>query len=164
VYREHVGAVFAFLAYSVDRHVAEDLTANAFERVVRHWGRYDAARASERTWILSIARNTLIDHYRRQSHRNATSLDAHPLLMDSLVEQDDPLARSMADDAFVDRLSGLKPREREVLALRFGADLSGTEIAAVMDLTEANVHQIISRSLKRLRAAAEEAGEISGSD
>lgn len=158
VYRDHVDAVFGFFAYSLGRQSAEDLTATTFERVIRHWGRFDARKASERTWILAIARNTLIDHYRRQSHRQATSLDEHPLLMESLVEQDDPLGRALADDAFEQRLSSLKPREREVLALRFGGDLSGAEIAAALELSEANVHQIISRSLKKLRAA-EDQGE-----
>ncbi len=156
VYRDHVDAVFGFFAYSLGRQAAEDLTATTFERVIRHWGRYDSKRASERTWILVIARNTLIDHYRRQSHRQAASLDEHPLLMDSLVEQDDPLARSLADDAFAQRLSSLKDREREVLALRFGGDLSGAEIATALELSEANVHQIISRSLKKLRALEDE--------
>ena len=152
VYHDHVEAVFGFFAYSLGRQAAEDLTATTFERVIRHWGRYDAKRASERTWILVIARNTLIDHYRRQSHRQATSLDEHPLLMESLVEQEDALGRALAADAFVARLAALGPREREVLALRFGGDLTGAEIATAMELSEANVHQIISRSLKKLRA------------
>lgn len=159
VYRDHVDAVFGFFAYSVGRQTAEDLTATAFERVIRHWGRYDSKRATERTWILAIARNTLIDHFRRQSHRGATSLDEHPLIMESLVEQDDPLGRALADDAFHQRLAGLKDREREVLALRFGGDLSGAEIAEALELSEANVHQIISRSLKKLRAAEDAAGD-----
>lgn len=171
VYREHLDAVFAFFAYSVGRTVAEDLTATTFERVVRHWSRYDAGRASERTWILSIARNTLIDHYRRQSHRSTTSLDEHPLLLDTLAADDDAFARTLAAGAFADWLSDLKPREQEILAMRYGADLSGAEIAKLTDLSEANVHQIISRTLRRLRARAEagvqaeaEAGTDLGAD
>lgn len=155
MYRDHLDAVFAFFAYSLGRQAAEDLTATTFERVIRHWSRYDAGRASERTWILAIARNTLIDHYRRQSHRQTTSLDEHPVLLDTLAEQDDPLARMLSGDAFAGWLDGLKPREREILAMRYGADLSGAEIAALTDLTEANVHQIISRTLRRLRSQAE---------
>lgn len=151
MYREHVDAVFGFFAYSLGRQAAEDLTATTFERVIRHWKRYDNRRAQERTWILAIARNTLIDHYRRQSHRRTTSLDEHPLLMESLVEQDDPISRSLADHAFAQRLADLQPREREILALRFGGDLSAGEVAVALDLSEANVHQIVSRALKKLR-------------
>ena len=161
VYREHVDAVFAFFAYSLGRQGAEDLTATTFERVVRHWKRYDSARSSERTWILTIARNTLIDHYRRQSIRSAVSLDERPYLADTLTESDDALARALDRDAFASRLLQLAPREREVLALRFGGDLSGAEIAEALELSEANVHQIVSRSLKKLRAAER---EVSGSE
>lgn len=155
VYRDHLDAVFAFFAYSLNRQAAEDLTATTFERVVRHWGRYDAGLASERTWILSIARNTLIDHYRRQSHRQTTSLDEHPLLLDALASEDDPLARSLSSGAFAEWLAELGERERTVLAMRYAADLTAAEIASLLDLSEANVHQIVSRTLKKLRAQAE---------
>jgi RNA polymerase sigma-70 factor (ECF subfamily) len=155
VYRDHLDAVFGFFAYSLGRGPAEDLTATTFERVVKHWSRYDAARASERTWILSIARNTLIDHYRRQSHRQTTSLDEHPLIAASLQSSDDPLARRLGEGAFLELLSDLKPREQQILAMRYGADLSGAEIAKLVELSEANVHQIISRTLKRMRTKAE---------
>lgn len=155
VYRDHLDAVFGFFAYSVGRELAEDLSATTFERVIRHWSRYDAGRATERTWILTIARNTLIDHYRRQSHRRTTSIDEHPLILENLTEPTDPLARSLADGAFADWLDGLGPREQEILAMRYGADLTGAEIADLTGLSEGNVHQIISRTLRRLRTAAD---------
>lgn len=154
VYREHVDAVFAFLAYSVGRDVAEDLTATTFERVIKNWKRYDAARASERTWILSIARNALIDHYRRQAHRRTTSLDEHPVFAETLAAQHDPIAEALSLDAFASWLRELAPREREVLAMRYGADLSAAEIAGMLELSEANVHQIASRAVKKLRLLA----------
>jgi RNA polymerase sigma factor (sigma-70 family) len=49
-----------------------------------------------------------------------------------------------------DWLGRLEPREREVLALRFAADLPAAEIAQHLGLSEANVHQISSRALRRL--------------
>lgn len=153
VYREHVAAVFAFFGYSVSRETAEDLTASTFERVIRAWDGYDAELGTERAWLLAIARNLLTDHYRRQNHRDTVSTDEHPLLLDTL----------MADDWIESRLTGaelhgwleqLGKREREVLALRYGADLTAKEIAELTGLTDANVHQIISRSLRRLREHA----------
>ncbi len=158
LYTEHVRAVYGFLAYSVGRDVAEDLTAATFERAIRSWERYDAARASERTWLLAIARNALTDHYRRQAHRQATSLDASPVLLDTLADTDDPLARALADHAFAALLDGLGDREREVLALRYGGDLSAREIGELLELSEANVHQIVSRTLRRLRELVDRDG------
>ena len=156
VYREHVGAIYGFFSYSVGRDVAEDLTAATFERVVRSWSRFDASRSGERTWIYAIARNLLTDHLRRQRHRSGPSLDEHPALLDSIASADDALERTLDTDAVQRWLQQLRPREREVLALRYCVDLSVAEIARCMDLTEANVHQICSRALRRLRTTVDD--------
>jgi RNA polymerase sigma-70 factor, ECF subfamily len=150
VYREHVDAVFAFFAYSVARPVAEDLTSATFERVIRAWKSYDPRKAGVRTWVLAIARNQLTDHYRRSSHRDARSTDAEPALLDELPTVD-PTADVADRDAFRTMLAQAGDREREVLALRYGADLSANEVAELLGLSSANVHQIASRALRRLR-------------
>jgi RNA polymerase sigma-70 factor (ECF subfamily) len=164
VFEEHVGPVYAFFAYSVGPSTAEDLTSATFERVVRSWHRFDPARASERTWILAIARNLLTDHYRRPGHRESVSVDEHPGLLDDLALTDAAMDAPLRVEELKRWLSPLSPRERQVLALRYGADLQGVEIARLLDLTPANVHQILSRSLRRLRelASSPESG-VSGS-
>jgi Sigma-70, region 4 len=53
-------------------------------------------------------------------------------------------------------LESLGQRDREIVALRFGGDLAGPEIAALTGLSLANVQQILSRSLRRLRAELEQ--------
>lgn len=146
--------MFAFFGYAVARAHAEDLTSATFERVVRAWRSFDPAKASERTWILAIARNQLTDHFRRQSHRDAVSLDAHPVLVDLLVA-DDAYERQLERDEVRSWLEDLPDRERAVLALRYGADLGARDIAALFELTEANVHQILSRTLRKLRERTE---------
>jgi RNA polymerase sigma-70 factor (ECF subfamily) len=152
IYRAHVASVYAFFAYSVSRDVAEDLTSATFERVVRSWHRYDPSMGTERTWILSIARNLLADHFRRQRHRRHASIEEHPALVDNLRHVEDPLSRELSTSGIVDLLRSLSPREQEVLALRFGADLSAREVATTLGISEDNVHQIASRGLRKLRA------------
>jgi RNA polymerase sigma-70 factor (ECF subfamily) len=158
VYRDHVDAVYAFFAYSVPRTVAEDLTSSTFERVVRSWASYDPRKAGVRTWILAIARNQLTDHYRRASHRRARSIDEEPALIEGLVGVD-PLGEVGDRDAFRALLEGSGGREREILALRYGADLSANEVAELLELTSANVHQIASRALRRLRRELSSGGD-----
>jgi RNA polymerase sigma factor (sigma-70 family) len=153
VYREHVGAVYGFFAYSLKAPSAEDLTSATFERVLRAWKAFDPSRGSERAWILAIARNLLVDHYRRQSHRDTASTDEHPGLLEPLAGED-LLERTLTADELRGWLAVLGERERQILALRYAADLPAAEIAAIVGLSTANVHQILSRSLKRLRAAA----------
>ena len=54
-------------------------------------------------------------------------------------------------------LAQLSDRDREVIALRFGGGMNGPEIATALGLTLANVQQILSRSLRRMRDALEDA-------
>src|SRR5207237_7463983 len=76
VYDEHLGRVYGFLAYRVeDRYTAEDLTQATFERALRAWSRFDPRRASERTWLLTIARNLLIDHARADREIPVDAID-----------------------------------------------------------------------------------------
>jgi RNA polymerase sigma factor (sigma-70 family) len=147
-YDEHLQRVYAFFAYRVgSRADAEDLTQQTFERALRAWERYDARRASLATWLLVIARNLLIDHFR--SARVEVDLAAAPERGGGEVELglEPDLTAALAE---------LGDREREIIALRFGGDLTGPEIASLTGLSLANVQQILSRSLRRLRARLEE--------
>ncbi len=148
LYEQHVWSVYGFLAYRLrDRETAEDLTQTTFERALRNWSRFDPRRGSERTWLLAIARNLLIDQHRRSRVARLEPLDesVHPAVAG-------PEAREPGSPELLEALAQLSDRDREIIALRFGADLTGPEIAAVVDLSLANVQQILSRSLRRLRA------------
>jgi RNA polymerase sigma-70 factor (ECF subfamily) len=156
VYDEHVWRVYGFLAYRLrDRHEAEDLTQTTFERALRAWGRFDPSRASESTWLLTIARNLLIDHHRRDRSGLMDEIDDRLLPATSGPEE-----RYAASPELTEALLELSDRDREVIALRFGGDLTGPEIADLVGLTLANVQQILSRSLRKLRGLldAERAG------
>src|ERR687893_890352 len=66
LYAAEAAGLFSFLAYRVgDRSLAEDLTADAFERALRSRRRFDRRRGSEKTWLYAIALNLLRDHARR---------------------------------------------------------------------------------------------------
>jgi RNA polymerase sigma factor (sigma-70 family) len=150
-YDEHVWHVYGFFAYRVRRREdAEDLTQRTFERALRAWARYDPSRAAVQTWLLTIARNLLIDHYRadRSAETEAFGEEHHPV-------SDEPDIGLAAD--LHDALAALADRDREILALRFGADLSGPQIAELTGLSLANVQQILSRSLRRLRTLIDQA-------
>jgi RNA polymerase sigma factor (sigma-70 family) len=154
-YDEQVWNVFGFFAYRVaSRSDAEDLTQQTFERALRAWSRFDPERAPLSVWLISIARNLLVDHYRR----NGAAPRQQPLeeVPEEQLGSELPAADLGVDPALAEALSTLSPRDREIIALRFGADLSGPEIAAATELSLANVQQILSRALRKLRAQLEE--------
>lgn len=66
LYDEQVWRVYGFFGYRLSsREEAEDLTQLTFECALKAWSRYDPSKASTTTWLLAIARNLLIDHFRR---------------------------------------------------------------------------------------------------
>jgi RNA polymerase sigma-70 factor, ECF subfamily len=158
-YQQHVLDVYGFVAYRVrSRADAEDLTQATFERALAAWRQYDPDRASMRTWLLAIARNVVADHHRRGPGRAEEPVDALTVGRDALVEPEEP--RFGLDPRLAAGLERLGRRDREVVALRFGGDLAGPEIAELTGLTLANVQQILSRSLRRLRAELEGAEPV----
>jgi RNA polymerase sigma factor (sigma-70 family) len=158
VYDEHVWHVYGYFAYRVNsREDAEDLTQLTFERALRAWDRFDARRATVATWLFAIARNLLVDHYRRDRSRHEVAIDDGEV-GDTLLGYEEPEERGLgiAPDLAA-ALERLAPRSREVIALRFGGDLTAREIAPLTGLSLTNVEQILSRSLRRLRADIERA-------
>jgi RNA polymerase sigma-70 factor (ECF subfamily) len=158
LYDEHVWTVYGFFGYRLgSREDAEDLTQLTFERALKAWGRFDPERAGVGTWLLAIARNLLIDYHR------ADRSDRLEPLGDGLQPEYEPaggmpetvLGLDPGLEAALDRLDD---RERELLALRFGGDLNGPEIAGLTGLSLANVQQILSRTLRRLRYELETGG------
>ena len=152
VYDEQVWRVYAFFAYRAGtRADAEDLTQVTFEHALRAWSRYDPGRAKPSTWLMAIAHNVMVSYLRRDRTRAQEPLAAEPEADSRLPTVSGPEARLGLEPALAEALTRLGPREREVLALRFAGDLRGPEIAELLGLTLANVQQILSRTLRRLR-------------
>jgi RNA polymerase sigma factor (sigma-70 family) len=155
VYEEHVWDVYGFFGYQrLSRQDAEDLTQTTFERAAQAYSRYDPRRASVKTWLMAIAHNLLIDHYRRESLRRHAPLDNVEERHSGSI--DGPEQALGISPELTQALAHLSDREREVVALRFGAELTGPEIAELLDLQLANVQQIASRALRKLRAKLED--------
>ncbi len=116
------------------------------------------------TWLLAIARNALIDYQRREGGRTLTSLSSGNLEEREIPSEGGPEENLGLSPELAAALEELNERERSVLALRFGGDLSTAEIAGFLDLSVANVQQILSRTLRKLRRELEGAdGEVAGS-
>ncbi len=164
VYDEHVWQVYGFFAYRLrNRGDAEDLTQLTFERALRAWHRYDASKAGVGTWLIVIARNLLVDHHRADRSASNKPIDELDSQHDALAANPQPPQLGLEPD--LERaLAALGDRERELIALRFGGDLSGPEIAELLGLSLANVQQILSRSLRRMRAELEASREAAGRD
>jgi RNA polymerase sigma-70 factor (ECF subfamily) len=155
VYREEMPRVFNYLRYrGLDRATAEDLTSATFEKAWRARDRYRRDRAAVSTWLLAIARNVAIDHFRR-------TRPEVPLVEDAARDEETPetaALRAGQSLRLAELLRALPERERELLALKYGADATNRAIATLTGLSESNVGTILHRTIGALRARWDEGG------
>jgi RNA polymerase sigma-70 factor, ECF subfamily len=147
LYRSCGADVYAYVASLLrDRAAAEDVTALAFERALRKRRSFDRARGSERAWLFGIARNAALDELRRRSRTAALVTDPPD---EAVADDEDPDRRATVRAA----LATLDPRERELIALKFHAGLSNTEIAKVIGASESAAGTRLHRAVTKLREA-----------
>jgi RNA polymerase sigma-70 factor (ECF subfamily) len=151
----HYSTIFRYIYVRTGRvEDAEDLAQEVFVRMVGAIDRYEDRGAPFRAWLLRIAANLVRDHYRRRGTRPpASSTDAPGF---DLPADDDPteaVARQLALRDVAAAMHKLSPAEREVVQLRFGADLSVAETAAALGKNENTVKQLSFKALGKLRKA-----------
>jgi RNA polymerase sigma factor (sigma-70 family) len=150
LYRACRDDVYAYVATLVrDRSLAEDVTAQAFERAFRRRRLFDSRRGSERAWLFGIARNAALDELRRRKRSTPSAIEPE----DAAGE---PFDAVLQRAAVLEALSTLQPRERELIALKFHAGLSNPEIARVLSLSESNVGTQLHRAITKLRKVCDE--------
>ena len=154
-YREEMPRVFNYFRYrGFERATAEDLTSATFEKAWRARDRYRRDRAAVSTWLLAIARNVAIDHFRR-------SRPEVPIEDEALRDDETPetvALRAAQSRRLQSLLAGLAERERELLALKYGAGATNRDIATITGLGESNVGTILHRTISALRARWNEGG------
>jgi RNA polymerase sigma-70 factor (ECF subfamily) len=152
LYRQHVNRVFrtvrGILRSSAE---AEDVTQDAMLTALTSLERY-SPRSGTRfaAWLTTIAINTV----RRRFRRRRPELTATGELPEIPVDADDELGYDVdlarQRTALLRALAELEPREREIVSLRYGAELDASEIAAQLELAPANVRKILERLRARL--------------
>jgi RNA polymerase sigma-70 factor, ECF subfamily len=150
LYEENAQGLLGFLVYRTgDRALAEDLLADTFERILRTRVKFDRRKASEKTWIYSIALNLLRDHARRRgAEERALERAQVPVAVGG--EQDG--YEAVDDREAVHRaLHVLSDKEREAISLRYGADLTVPEIAKLTKESLTTVEGRVYGGLRKLR-------------
>lgn len=149
-FAEELPRVYNFFRYRVGPGaVAEDLTSTTFEKAWGSRDRYREDRAGFETWLFAVARNVATDHFRRI--RPSVPLDDIAELPGGSTP--DEVAERRSDEARLGALIARRSeRERELLALKYGAELTNRDIARMTGLSESNVGTILHRAVEALRA------------
>ena len=148
LYSAHAEGLLGFLLYRVgERALAEDLMAETFEKALRARRRFDRRRGREKTWLYAIALNCLRDHARRAAAERR-ALERVGVPGDAGGGGLEAVDARQAVAAALERLSD---EERTAIALRYGAELTVREIAAVTGESETTANGRVYRALEKLR-------------
>jgi RNA polymerase sigma-70 factor, ECF subfamily len=161
LYDRHGGAAFS-LAYRIvgDRNAAEDVAQEAFLSIWRSNSRFDRARGSVRSWVLSVVRNRAIDALRRGSGR-APKLDHDD---ESLLEgraaddrtENEAMRRETAREVR-GALGELPTDQSQVIQLAYFGGFSHSEIAEMLGMPLGTVKGRMRLGLEKIRVHLAEA-------
>jgi RNA polymerase sigma factor (sigma-70 family) len=135
--------VYGYVAYRIgDGCDAEDVTSETFERALRYRGSYDPAKGTAINWLIGIARSVIATRGRPAEIPVAE-------IPDEAEEADDLVERLVLSAA----VAALQESDRELIALRYGADMKVKHMAALLGMRTNSVEVALHRARRRLASA-----------
>lgn len=141
---ELIRRVYSYVAYRIGPGSdAEDVTSETMLRAVRYRSSFDPKRGTPLSWLIGIARTCIADNQsaRLQSMPEPPDLASGEDMAHEVVERLHVVAA----------VARLDPKDRELVALRYGADLSTRQIADLLEMTPNAVDVALHRCRARLR-------------
>jgi RNA polymerase sigma-70 factor (ECF subfamily) len=159
IFETHYPRLFAYLYYRTgDPDVAEDLCGEVFERAVKHIKRFKPRDGGLGGWLTRIAQNLAHDYHRRNRSRPPDPLE----LNESWIAQgEDPSHHLLSRESaryLQKALEKLTPEQRDVILLRFIAQLRTAEVAHIMGKPQSAIKALQRRALAALRRELENLG------
>jgi RNA polymerase sigma factor (sigma-70 family) len=139
---------YIYLRVGRVKEVAEDLTQETFFKAFRKFKDFDKKDASIKTWLFVIARNTVIDFYRKNK---INVLNIENVEEPATKESDDSLL-----DFVLNKLHFMKDLEKDVIIYKYVYDLPDKEIAKIINKSDASTRVLIHRSLNKLKLLVNE--------
>lgn len=164
IYEVYYKRVYNYISFRINNHQdTEDLVSQVFERVIDKYDTYDNKRSPLEAWLIGIARNTVTDYFRSRQKGFDLAANLLSLFVPGSRQPEEVMVANEDHAQLIRMLSKLSEKERNIVALKFAAELKNTDIAEMMGLSESNVGVMLFRSLKKLRKEWEKEGYHGGS-
>ena len=151
LYQRYRGALTAyFLNCTYDKFRSEDLVQITFEKMIRYRKNF-SARGSFRSWLFTIARNVMIDHWRKEDRQSTTSLDRSLGIADQSRSGEEMMIQQDRKTLLTYALNRLPKEKREMLAMVKLQDMKYREVAEFYDMKESTLKVNIFRTMKELK-------------
>ncbi len=160
IYRLHYSYVYGFLYRTCqnDHHLAEELTQETFYQAFRSLYRYNG-KCSIETWLCSIAKNVWFHHLRKHKDICLDLESLEETLHDDYEKTPEAHAERNERSAVIrSAINALKPKYREVLLLRATTDLTFSQIADIMKITESSAKVLYFRAKNDIKESLENEG------
>lgn len=149
VYDQSLPKIFHFFCYKVgETVVAEELTALTFEKAWMSRRNFRKANGQVQAWIFGIARNVASDYFRKKKVEIPIEEVSE---LDFSTSFEDDIQSQLDFQSILAILNRFPVRERDLIAMKYGAELSNREIAHLTRLSESNVGTILYRTVKKIR-------------
>lgn len=150
LYEHFFPRIYNYIRYRVhDAAITDDLTAQVFEKAFAKRHSYNPEIAPFEAWLFAIARHSVYNYTRDQ--RPWLPLDAAFQRTSTHHQPEPSVIQQERNQQLLDAVRQLPDQQREVVALKFGAELSNIEIARMLDITPNHVGVILYRAVHRLR-------------
>ena len=150
LFEEYYDKVVRYIYIRIsDQPEAEDLAGEVFLKALKSMGSYRGSAEQLRFWIFKIARNIVIDHYRKMSKRKTVNLDDVEIADGTNVEE--MAEQRLQIGELTKAMKQLTEAQREVIGLRFFAGLSSAETAQVLGKSSGAVREMQCDAIQRLR-------------
>lgn len=153
LFETHYERVARYIAVRIgNMDEAEDLASEVFVRALRAIDSYKDTGAPMEAWLFKIARNSVIDHLRERRRRPPpTELNEALGGPDGKDGPDDRLEHAEEVEMLKQAMEHLSDAQRQVLALRFGAEMTSEQVATVVGKKPGAVREMQSAAISKLR-------------
>lgn len=150
LYEEYYGRIVRYIFIRInDQGEAENLGGDVFLRALQSLDSYRGRPQQMTSWLFSIARNLVVDHVRKISRRKEISID------EVEIPDKQNIGEAVEKKSELERLSQavkqLTPAQREVIGLRFFAELSSAEVGKILGKSSGAVREMQRAAIETLR-------------
>lgn len=153
IYMKYLDPIYRYIYFRVNqnRQEAEDLTELVFFKALERVDKYQENGHSFRAWLYTIARNTVVDHWRRGAGTSSLTID----VANGDRTPEESLIFDEENKDLLEAIDQLNEEQRQLVVLKFIEGVSNREIAAILNKKEDAVRAMQYRALKQLRKIME---------
>ncbi len=152
-YNEHVDKVYRFVLFrvGVNKEIAEDLVSEIFIKALKNFASYDVS-LSQSAWIMTIARNHVINYYRdNKSHQTLPEDEENANDSFWLKEAKNAFRKDESQQELYELLKKLSVDEQEIVTFHYIMGYSYIEIAQMKGVSAGSIKIAAHRAIKKMK-------------